>query len=298
MAKFPLLNATIHINDRSTDHHPTSCTLSAPPTPFHPSTVTKRVFKKLNKKEIATFTSNLQELSDYCFGFLPRIYDAPLSVIQKYTDTVIEEISSYYHHITSPRIQPDSKTIETVRQALNDLPSPTHPQFSAKMAHLNDTIDQWDEVYNRAQRFKVHRCLVQKTNKKRTLNEAANPSEHRATALGDLQTSQRTHNVKRLTKILSDTHLTLGGPLQFVPDEDTTTGLLQHTPQCTPATPTAPLPDITWNMFSSYLSSCKAAKAGGRDSTSGYLFHLPPEPVKRLLLAVCNIHLNNGMPVS
>ena len=47
LAKFPLLNATIHTNDRATDHHPTPCTLSVPPTPFHPSTVTKRVFRKL-----------------------------------------------------------------------------------------------------------------------------------------------------------------------------------------------------------------------------------------------------------
>ena len=214
-------------------------------------------------------------------------------MIQRYTDTVIPEISSYYHQITSPRNQPDSKTIKTVRQALNDVPSPTHRQFSAEMPHLNDTTHQWDKVYNRAQRSKVHRCLIEKTNMKRTLNEAANPSEHRAPALRDPQTGQMTQDVKRLTEIFSDTLLTLGGPLEFAPDEDTTTDLLQHTPQCTPATPTAPLPDIMWNNFTSYLSAYKPAKAGGRDSASGYLFHLAPEPVKRFLLAVCNIHLNN-----
>ena len=166
------------------------------------------------------------------------------------------------------------------------------------MAHLNDTIQQWDEVYNRAQRSEAHRCLVQKTNIKRTLHEAANPSEHRATALKDPQTGQMTHDVKKLTEIFSDTLLTPGAPLDFTPHEDSTTGLLQHSPQCSPATRTAPLPGITWNNFTSYLSSCKPAIAGGRDSTSGYLFHLAPEPVKRFLLAVCNIHLNNDMPAS
>ena len=45
LAKFPLLNAAIHTNDRSTDHQPSSCRLSVPPTPLHPSTVTKKVFK-------------------------------------------------------------------------------------------------------------------------------------------------------------------------------------------------------------------------------------------------------------
>ena len=137
-----------------------------------------------------------------------------------------------------------------------------------------------------------------KTNIKRTLNEAANLSEHRGTALKVLQTGQMTHGVKTLTEFFSDTLLTLGGPLDFTPDKDTTTGLLQHTPQCTLATATAPLPDIKWNHLTSYLSSCKPAKAGGRDSTSGYLFHLAPESVKRFLLAVSNIHLNNDMPAS
>ena len=107
-----------------------------------------------------------------------------------------------------------------------------------------------------------------------------------------------THDVKRLTETFSDTLLTLGGPLEFTPDEDTTTDLLQHTPQCSPTTATAPLRDIRWNTFTSYLSSCKPAKASGRDSTSGNLFHITPEPVKRFLLAVCNIHLQNDMPPS
>ena len=166
------------------------------------------------------------------------------------------------------------------------------------MAHLSDTIHQRDEVYNRTQRSKVHRCLVQGTNIKRTLNEAANPSEHRATALKDPQTGEMTHDVQRLTEIASDTLLTPGGPFNFTPDEDTTIPLLQHTPQCTPADPTAPFPAITWNNFTSYPSSCKPAKAGGRDSTSRYLFHLAPDPIKRFLFAVCNIHLNNDMSAS
>ena len=219
-------------------------------------------------------------------------------MIQKYSDKVIREVSSYYPHITSPRIRADSKTIKTVRQTLNDVCSPTHPQLSTKTAHLNHTIHQWDEVYDRARRSKVHRCLIQKANIKQTLNEAANPSEHRATALRDPQTGQKTHDVKRLTEIFSDTLLTLRGPLFFPPDEGTTNGLLQHTPKCTPTAPTAPLRDIRWNTFVSYLSSCKPAKAGGRDSTSGYLFHLAPEPVERFWLVVCDIHLHNDMPAS
>ena len=33
-------------------------------------------------------------------------------------------------------------------------------------------------------------------------------------------------------------------------------------------------------------------------STSGYLFHMAPEPIKRFLLAVCNMQLHNNMPAS
>ena len=219
-------------------------------------------------------------------------------MIQKYTDTVIREVRSYYHHITSPRIRPEWKTIKTGRQALNDVPSSTHPHSSAKIAHWNDAIHLWDKVCNPAQRSKVHRCLVQKNNIKRALIEAAKPSEHRAKALKGPQTGQMTHDIKRFTEIVSDTLLTLGGALDLTPNKDRTTGLLQHPPQCTQTTPTAPPLDITWNDFTSYLRSCKPAQAGGSVSISGYLFHLAPEPVKRFLLAVCNIDLNNDMPAS
>ena len=111
-----------------------------PPTPFHPATITKRVFRKLTKAESTSFTAKLRELSKWCFSFIPSINDASLSMVQKYSDTLSREISSYYHQITSLCTKPDSKIIKTIRQALSDVPSPTHPLFSAKMAHVNDKI--------------------------------------------------------------------------------------------------------------------------------------------------------------
>ena len=63
-----------------------------------------------------------------------------------------------------------------------------------------------------------------------------------------------------------------------------------------PSTAITPTPEITWHSFTSYLHSCKPSKAGGRDSTNEYLFHISLEPEKRFLLSVCNLHLTNDMP--
>ena len=142
----------------------------------------------------------------------------------------------------------------------------------------------------------LHRCLIQKTNIKKTLNEAANPTEQRAASLKDPNTGKLTCDTKRLTEIFSDTLLTLGGPLNYEPSAHTAEELLQHTPQCPPTTAITPTPEITSHSFTSYLHSCKPSKAGGRDSTNRYLFHISPEPVKRFLLSVCNLHLTNDMP--
>ena len=78
LGKISLLEASIHSENRSTDHHPPSCTLSVTPSPFHPSTITGRVFRKLNKSEISTFNGALQEMSEWCQSFSPLIKTLPL----------------------------------------------------------------------------------------------------------------------------------------------------------------------------------------------------------------------------
>ena len=264
-----LLDACIHSENRATDHHPSSGTLSVPPTPFHSSTITKRVFRKLNKSEISTFNDALKEMSDWCQSFTPRIKNTPLATVQKYTSMVIRELSAQYHNTTAPRIKPDSRAVKSIRQALNDVPPPAHPQFSARMAQLDDAIQQWDDTYNKSKQSKIHRCLIQKTNIKKTLNEAANPTEHRAASLKDPNTGKLTCDTKRLAEIFSDTPLTLGGPLNYEPSAHTAEELLQHTPQCPPTTAITPTPEISSDSFTSYLHSCKPSKAGGRDSTNG-----------------------------
>ena len=100
-----------------------------------------------------------------------------------------------------------------MRKVLSEVPAPSHPQFSAKMASLNDSITQWDDTYNQTKRSKIHRCLMQKTTIKCTLNEAANPVEHWASALTNPKTGKLTNDISRLSEIFSDTLLTLGGPL-------------------------------------------------------------------------------------
>ena len=135
-----------------------------------------------------------------------------------------------------------------------------------------------------------------KKNITKTLNEAANLTEHRAASLKDPNTGKLTCDTKRLTEIFSDTLLTLGGPLSYEPSAHSAEELLQHTPQCPPTTAITPTPEISWHSFTSYLQSCKPSKAGGRDSTNGYLFHVSLEPVKQFLLSVCNLHLTNDMP--
>ena len=164
------------------------------------------------------------------------------------------------------------------------------------MAQLNDAIHQLDDTYNKSQWSKIHRCLIQKTTIKKTLNEAANPTEHREASLKYSNTGKLTCDTKHLTEIFSDTLLTLGGPLNYEPSAHTAEELLQHTPQCPPSTAITSTPEITWHTFTSYLHCCKPSKAGGRDSTNGYLFHVSREPVKRFLLSVCNLHLTNDMP--
>ena len=73
LEKMSLLDASIRSEKRATDHHPSSCTLSVPPYPFHSSTTTKHVFRKLNKSEISTFNDALKEMSDWCQSFTPLI---------------------------------------------------------------------------------------------------------------------------------------------------------------------------------------------------------------------------------
>ena len=113
---------------------------------------------------------------------------------------------------------------------------------------------------------------MQKTNIKKTLNEAANPTEHRAASLKDPNTGKLTCHTKRLTKSFSDTLLTLGGPLNYEASAHTAEELLWHTPQCPPTTAITPTPEITWHSFTSYLHSCKPSKAGGQDSKRGTSF--------------------------
>ena len=123
-----------------------------------------------------------------------------------------------------------------------------------------------------------------------------NPTEHRTASLKDPNTGKLTSDTKRLTEFFSDILLTLGEPLSYEPSAATAEEILQHTPQCPPTTAITPTPEISSHRFTSYLHSCKPSKAGGRDSTNGYLFHISPEPVKRFLLSVCNLHLTNNMP--
>ena len=115
LEKMSLLDASIHSENRATDHHPSSCTLSVPPTPFHSSTITKRVFRKLNKSEISTFNDALKEMSDWCQSSTPVIKNTPLATVQKYTSMVIRELSAQYHNTTAPRIKPDSRAVKSIR---------------------------------------------------------------------------------------------------------------------------------------------------------------------------------------
>ena len=239
-----LLDAGIHSENCATDHCPSSCTLSVPPTPLHSSTVTKRVFRQLNKSEISTFNDALEEMSDWCQSFTPVIKNIPLATVQKYTSMVIRELSAQNRKTTAPRIKPDCRAVKFIRQALTDVPPPTHPQFSARMAQLNDAIHQWDDTYKKSKRSKIHRCVIQITNIKKTRNEAANPTDHRAASLKNPNTGKLTCDTKRLTEIISDTLLTLGSPLNYEPSAHTAEELLQHTPQCLPTTAITPTPEI------------------------------------------------------
>ena len=94
LEKMSLLDASIHSENHATHHNPSSCTLSVPPTPFHSSTITKHVFRKLNKSEISTFNDALKEMSDWCQPFTPLIKNTPLTTVQKYTSMVIRELSA------------------------------------------------------------------------------------------------------------------------------------------------------------------------------------------------------------
>ena len=207
LEKISLLHATIHSENRAAGHHPSWCTLSVPQTSFHPSTITKRIFRKLNKSEIGTFNGALQEMSEWCQSFTPLIKNSPLVTVQKDTSMVIQELSAQYHNTTAPHIKPDSRAVKSIRQASNDVPPTTQPQFSARMAQMNDAVHQCDDTYNKFKRSKIHKCFIQRTNIKKTLNEAAHPTEHRAASLKDPGTGKLTSDTKHLTEIFSDTLL-------------------------------------------------------------------------------------------
>ena len=295
LEKMSLLDACIHSENRATDHHPSSCTLSVPPTLFHSSTITKRVFRKLNKSEISTFNDALKEMSHWCQSFTPLIKSTPIATVQKNTSMVIRELSAQYHNTTAPRIKPDSHAVKSIRQAVNDVPPPTHLLFSAQWHNrtmqsdngMTLTTNPNSQKYTGASSKKEHQENTQRSGK---------PNRTRSSLVIGPKDRKLTCDTKRLTKISSNTLLTLGGPLHYEPSAHTAEKLLQHTPQCPLTTAITPRPEISWHSLTSYLHSCKPSKAVGGDSTNGYLFHISPEPVKRFLLSVCNLHLTNDMP--
>ena len=185
------------------------------------------------------------------------------------------------------------REVKELKAALRALPSLSHPSFSATMVEVNAHISKCAKQEENKRNSKVHRCLLQCTRVKKTLAEALQRSEPPTLAMKNSSTfGKRTTNLKEISNIFSDTLLHLGGDPSFLPPPDLERDFLQHTPSCPPEVTSQPLPPIEWCQFTKYIPRAKPTKAGGCDSTSGYVFHCAPEPMQKFIWHVCNLHLN------
>ena len=57
-----------------------------------------------------------------------------------------------------------------------------------------------------------------------------------------------------------------------------------------------PLGEASWDWFASKLASAAHSKAGGQDGLNFYILSVCPEPVRRWVWRVMNLHLSNPMP--
>ena len=149
---------------------------------------------------------------------------------------------------------------------------------------------------NKAATTKNHRCLVQKTRIKRTINEALNSVERGEITLKPPGTTQLVSTPKEVGSIFSSTLLTLGGSLEYTPPSTLVDRLLTHSPTCPEPTKHSLLPDITWESFRNTLMRSKPNKAGGRDFTNNYTLHVSPPPIQQFIWRVCNHYLHQPLP--
>ena len=294
---FAPTSATIQTDDKTSDHHPVTYTSQVPPHPFTEAPTTKRkVFRKLTERERSKHHDSLAPLARWCESTLPRFESLSSADIELFTDVVLEEVATSYHSITTPSRPTSSALVKKIKESLQTLPPPSHPNYPASMDTLNKLVKEWETKVNKAATTKIHRCLVRKTRIKRTINEALNPVERGEITLKRPDTTQLVSTPKEVGSIFSSTLLTLGGSLEYAPPNTLVDRLLAHSPACPEPTKHGLLPDITWESLRNTLKRSKPNKAGGRDFTNNYTLHVSPPPIQQFIWKVCNYYLHRPLP--
>ena len=294
---FAPTSATIQTDDKTSDHHPVTYTSQVPPHPFTEAPTTKRkVFRKLTERERSKHHDSLAPLARWCESTLPRFESLSSADIELFTDVVLEEVATSYHSITTPSRPTSSALVKKIKESLQTLPPPSHPNYPASMDTLNKLVKEWETKVNKAATTKIHRCLVRKTRIKRTINEALNPVERGEITLKRPGTTQLVSTPKEVGSIFSSTLLTLGGSLEYAPPNTLVDRLLAHSPACPEPTKHGLLPDITWESLRNTLKRSKPNKAGGRDFTNNYTLHVSPPPIQQFIWKVCNYYLHRPLP--
>ena len=100
---FCLTSATIHTDEKRSDHHPVTYTSQVPPQPFSEAPTTKRkVFRKPTERERSKHHDSLAPLARWCESTLPRFESLSSADIELFTNVVLEEVATSYHNITTP----------------------------------------------------------------------------------------------------------------------------------------------------------------------------------------------------
>ena len=289
-------SATIHTDEKTSDHHPVTYTSQVPPHPFSEAPTTKRkVFRKLTERERSKHHDSLAPLARWCESTLPRFESLSSADIEHFTDVVLEEAATSYHNITTTS-HSSSALVKKIKASLHSLPPPNHPGHPASRDTLNKLVKECEAKVNKAGTTKIHRCLVRKTRIKHTINEALNSVERGERTLKRPGTTQLVPTPREVGSIFSSTLLTLGGSLEYAPPSTLVDHLLTHSPTCPEPTKHSPLPDITWESFRNRLKRSKPNKAGGRDFTNNYTLHVSPPSVQQCIWRVCNHYLHQALP--
>ena len=295
---FPPFSSDIIDSDKSSDHHPLRLTFSTPyAPPLPPDTPPRLIFRSLKGTELETFRGLLAPLGEWCSVALDRLGEMSLGRVQQETSTLLLAVSDSYKFSTSQHLTRKVGRKDKRVAALRDsLPPPDSPAYKAALDLLTEALEAQVNNARARRQKKLHRALASGRGIKRAVEEALRPVSGQTIAFRDPETLSPTADATRNCQLAADSLSSLGGQPDFSPSDVHLEPFLAKLPSCPPEVVDQPLEEASWDWFTSKLASAAHGKAGGEDGLNFYILSVCPEPVRRWVWRVMNLHLSNPMP--